>query len=78
MRQSGISKEIFQQNGFPAKDDHSDFSSSDVLLVFKSTVYREKNIKFGSLRRCEELAVFQSRKASVTRSLTFVPRQVVT
>jgi hypothetical protein len=49
-----VRQQVFQTVRFCAEDDHSDTSSSQVLLIFDALVHGEENVKFGGFRRREK------------------------
>jgi len=50
-------QEILEKNGFPAKNNNRDPTIREVLLILKTAVYREENIKVCCLRCFEEFAI---------------------
>ncbi|MGB8474704.1 MAG: hypothetical protein WCE61_11530 [Candidatus Acidiferrum sp.] len=70
-------REVFQQDGLSTKNDNRDLSLLQILLVFKSTINGQDNVKSRSLGCGQKLTVLKSSKSSVSGRLAIVTGTVV-
>jgi hypothetical protein len=69
--------EILQQVGLSTKNDNSDPSLPQILLVFKPAINSQNNVKFCCLGCGQKLTVLKSSKAGVSSCLAIVTGKVV-
>ncbi len=59
-------QQVFQAVRPGSKNDNSDASASQILLVFDALIHGEKNVKLGGFGGYEQLAILESGQSGVT------------
>jgi hypothetical protein len=72
-----VRQQVFQAIRFRAKNDDSDTSSTQILLIFDALIHGEENVKFRVFRCREKFAILESCESSVTRGLAIMAREII-